>query len=189
MSDGPYRSLPMSRSWKRLAEFSENENFGGDDVCAAAVRALGETLRTEVPAQVLKHLSGVFLEQQAGLFCDQRIEAIQAVRSLSAGHMIGKLLVDNAACVAEAGGFGEKGMVEVVERTLSAIGTRHARQIEEHYLRKGTVALTKRVLVRVQRAFDVADKSALARQLCGFESSTPMQSSRKYQGIDDGVPL
>jgi hypothetical protein len=103
--------------------------------------------------------------------------------------MIGKLLVDNAACVAEEGGFGEKGIVEVVKRTLSAIGTRHARQIEEHYLRKGTVALTKRVLVRVQRAVDVADKSALARQLCGFEPGSPMQFSRKYQGIDDGVPL
>ena len=76
MSDGPYRSLPMSRAWKRLAKFSENENFAGDDMCAAAVRALEETLRSDVPAQVLERLCGVFLEQLGGLFSDVRIEAI-----------------------------------------------------------------------------------------------------------------
>lgn len=189
MSDGPYRSLPMSRSWKRLAEFSENENFGSVDTCAAAVNALEKTWRSDVPATVVDGLRQLFLEQQPGLFSDQRVQEIEALTPKAAGHGIGKLLVDNAVWVLQEGGSGESGLVEAAERALTACGARASRQIEEHYLRKASASLTKQVRGRVEQALGTADRRALARQLCGLAPGAAKRPPLKHKDIDDGVPL
>lgn len=189
MSDGPYRSLPMSRCWKRLAEFSENENFGNADICAAAVKALERTCRSALPAEVMEGLRNVFLEQRAGLFADQGVESIEALRPLTAGHGIGKLLLDHATCVLHEGGGGESGLTEAAERMLTAVGASATRQIEEHYVRETATSLTRRIVGRVEQALDTADKRTLARQLCGLEPGAPTRSSLKRKDIDDGVPL
>jgi GNAT superfamily N-acetyltransferase len=189
MSDGPYRSLPMSRSWKRLAEFSENENFAFVDTCAAAVNALEKTWRSDVPATVIEGVRKVFLEKQSTLFSDQRVEEVEALAPKAAGHGIGKLLLEHTICVMHEGGSGESGLVEATERALTAYGARTSRQIEEHYLRKASAPLTKQVSKRVEQALGNADRRALARQLCGLESGAARRPSLKHKDIDDGVPL
>ncbi|HLX26879.1 MAG TPA: hypothetical protein VKV24_00115 [Casimicrobiaceae bacterium] len=189
MSDGPYRSLPMSRCWKRLAEFSENENFGNADICAAAVEALKRTCRSALPAELTEGLRSAFVEQQARLFSDQRVESVDALRPLAAGRGIGKLLLDHATCVLNEGGEGESGLTKAAERMLTAVGASHTRQIEEHYVRQGASPLTQRVVSRVEQALDSADKRTLARQLCGLEPGVARHSPLKRKDIDDGVPL
>lgn len=129
MSDGPYRSLPMSRDWKRLAEFSENENFDRADTCAAATNALAGTWRNEVPVVVVKGIRGVFLEQQPGLFIDAQISKMQALMEESAGYGFGRLLTDHAVAVLNEGRCGEAGLVEATRRALDAYSARAARQI------------------------------------------------------------
>lgn len=189
MSDGPYRSLPMSRCWKRLAEFAQNENFGHADICAAAVEALERTCRSALPAEVMEGLRGVFLAQQAGLFSERRVESVEALRPLADGHAIGKLFLDHATCVLHEGGEGENGLTEAAERTLTAVGATHTRQIEEHYVRVAATSFVRRVVGRVEQALDTADKRTLARQLCGLEPGTARRASLKHKDIDDGVPL
>ena len=189
MSDGPYRSLPMARCWKRLAKFSENENFGDPDIRAAAIDALGKTCRVSVPADVIDGLRNVFLGLQAGLFSDQRAEAVEALRPLASGHSVGKLLLDHAACVLREGGGGEDGLTEATERMLTAVGEAFTRQIEEHYLREAPAPRTRRVVGRAEQALAAADKRTLARQLCGLDAGTSRRSSLKHKDIDDGVPL
>lgn len=189
MSDGPYRSLPMSRCWKRLAEFSENENFGSADMCVAAVKALERTCRKGLPAEVTEGLRSVFLEQQPGLFANQRTEAVEALRPLAAGNAIGKLLLDHAASVLHEGGGGESGLTEAAVRMLTAVGASFTLQIEEHYVRDAIPTLTRQVVSRIEQALDTADKRTLARQLCGLEAVAARRVSLKHKDIDDGVPL
>lgn len=189
MSDGPYRSLPMSRSWKRLAEFSENLNFGTADTCAAAIDALDKTWRANVPTAVIGGLRNVFLEKQSGLFSDQHVEEVEALSSMVDGHGVGKLLIDHAVCVLQEGGCGETGLLAAAERTLTAWGARASRQIEEHYLRKAPALLTRQVRERVEQALGTADRRALGRQLCDLGSGAARPRSLKHKGIDDGVPL
>ena len=92
MSDGPYRSLPMSRGWKRLAKFAENANFDRADTCAAATHALSATWRNEVPAAIVKGIRDVFLEREPGLFSDMRLARIDAVVSDNAGYGLGRFI-------------------------------------------------------------------------------------------------
>lgn len=189
MSDGPYRSLPMSRWWKRLAKFSENENFASADMCGAAIQALWKTCRAELPPNVLEGLCSVFLEQQPGLFPDHHIDAVEVLRPMAAGHKICKLLLDHATYVLHEGGSGEIGLTEAAERMLTAVGESATRQIEEHYLRKDTVFLTRQVVGRVEQALGTADKRTLARRLCGLEWENSKRASHKHKDINDGVPL
>jgi hypothetical protein len=97
----------MARSWKRLAEFSENENFGSADTTSAAVEAMTKTWRSGMPDAVIEGVREVFLERQTGLFFDQGIEKIEALSSRAAGYGIGRLVLDHAICVLREGLFGE----------------------------------------------------------------------------------
>lgn len=189
MSDGPYRSLPMSRSWKRLAEFSENENFDRADTCAAATRALETTWRDEVPVAVVKGMRAVFLEQQPGLFTDAQITKLQALAEESAGYGFGRLLTDHAVSVLNEGLSGEAGLVEATRRALDAYSARAARQIEEHYCRKASACLTRQVRERIAQAISAANFHTLARHCAGLDQGAIRSGSFKHMGIDDGVSM
>lgn len=189
MSDGPYRSLPMSRDWKRLAKFSENENFDRADTCAAATRALESTWRNEVPVVVVKGIRDVFLEQQPGLFTDAQIARMRALMAESAGYGFGRLLTEHAIGVLNEGMCGEAGLTEATRRALDACSARVARQIEEHYCRKASARLTRQVRERIAQAISAADFDTLARHCAGLDRGTIRSGSFKHTEIDDGVPL
>ena len=54
MSDGPHRSLPMSRGWKQLARRAANKAFSPVEVCDALPAALHQDWRTEVPKRLCR---------------------------------------------------------------------------------------------------------------------------------------
>ncbi len=189
MSDGPYRSLPMSRGWKRLAEYAENTNFDGADVCAAATHALTTTWRNEVPASVVKGIKDVFLEREPGLFTETRLARIEALAIEAAGYGLGRLLVSHASCVMAEGFTGEAGVIEATRRTLESYAARAQRQIEEHYCREASARLTDQVRVRISQAIGAADLDTLARQCSGLEPRARRSGLQKHVDIDEGVPL
>ena len=190
MSDGPYRSLPMSRGWKRLAEFAENANFGGDETREAASRALETTWRNEVPAVVVNGLREVFLDREPGLFPDSRLARIDALSAAAAGYGLGRQLAEHASSVLSEGLTGEAGLEEATKRALDAYGARAARQIEEHYCRRAPAKLTQQVRNRISCAIGAADFGSLARQCSGLEPRVGRHSAmRKRADIDEGVVL
>lgn len=189
MSDGPYRSLPMSRTWKRVAEFSENENFAHADVCAASNQALTNTWQDEVTDAVVRGIRSVFLDRQGGLFVDDVLARLHEVSGDTAGYGLARLLVDHAAAVAGEGKTGETGLQEAARRTLEAYAARTMRQIEEHYCRKASARLTRQVRDRIARAMNSADFRALARTVTGLDAAPRRAMSPKHTALDEGVPL
>lgn len=190
MSDGPYRSLPMSREWKRLAEYAENSNFDRADTCAAASHALETTWRREVPAVVVKGIRDVFLEREPGLFADARLARIDAVASDASGYGLGRQFAAHASCVVAEGLTGEAGLAEATRRALDAYAARAARHIEEHYCRKASAHLTQQVRDCISQAISAADFDMLARHCSGLEPRAGGRSGiRKHVDIDEGVAL
>lgn len=188
MSDGPYKSLPMSRGWKRLAKFAENANFDRADTCAAATHALSTTWRNEVPAAIVKGIRDVFLEREPGLFSDMGLARIDAVVSDNAGYGLGRIFGAHATTVLTEGLTGEAGFVEAARRTLESHAARATRQIEEIYCREASAKLTQQVRERIGQAIGTADLNTLARQCAGLEPRA-RRRVRKHSGIEDGVPL
>jgi hypothetical protein len=189
MSDGPYRSLPMSRAWKRLAQLAENVNVDHTDTAAAAMRALASTWGNEVPSVVTKGVREIFLDREPGLFRDAQIAQAQALSREAAGYGLGRLLTDHAIAVLAEGMHGESALTETVQRALNAYAARAARQIEEHYCRNASGKLTKQVRDRIAGAIATADLPGLAKQCSGLESKTSLPRPAKHTSLDDGVPL
>lgn len=190
MSDGPYRSLPMSRGWKRLAEFAENMNFDRADTSAAASHALKATWGNEVPAAILKALREVFFEREPGLFADARVAKVEVLATDTAGYGLGRLLAAHASRVLAEGLTGEAGLVEATKRALDSYMARATRQIEEHYCRKASSRLTAQVRARISDAVSTADIAMLARQCAGLEPRVRRGGGiRKHADIDAGVAL
>jgi hypothetical protein len=190
MSDGPYRSLPMSRGWKRLAEFAENVNFDCADTNVAAGHALKTTWANEVPSTVVKGIRDVFLDAEPGLFVDMRLAQVETVVAATAGYGLGRLLTAHTSCVLAEGWMGEAGLIEATRRTLESCGARSARQIEEHYCRRASARLTAQIRMRISSAIVSVDLTKVARHCAGLEPRGRGGSrGRKHTDIDAGVAL
>ena len=190
MSDGPYRSLPMSRGWKRLAQYAENENFGSAETCAAANSALEGTWRKEVPAVVVNELREVFLEPASDLFNDERFKRIQEAGDEAAGYGLARTLTMCASSVLTEGLSGEVGFLEAIKRAVWDYAARARRQMEEHYCRTASARLTQQVRQRISQAISAADFEGLARQWSGLDKRAGKRSVvPKHSGLDDGVAL
>lgn len=189
MSDGPYKSLPMSRGWKRLARYAENENFDSADTCAAANSALEGTWRKEVPTVVVNELREVFFESAPELFNDTRLERVEAAAGDAAGYGLARQLTAHASSVLTEGLSGEVGFIEAIKRAVWDYAARARRQMEEHYCRTASSRLTQQVRQRISQAIGAADFEGLARRWAGLDKRARRSAITKHAGIDDGVAL
>lgn len=189
MSDGPYRSLPMSRGWKLLAEFADNRNFDPSDVCKAVVPALTEDWHFGVPDSVVQVIRQAFLDQQGELFAQERDRQIELLRGSTPVHGLARLLVDCADAELRAGGAGVEALAGVGRSALEVRAARGVRQVEEHYHREGAPVLkTKDVRARLEEGIRGAPLESLGREFLGIGPAVP-RSSLKHDDVDDGVPL
>jgi hypothetical protein len=188
MSDGPHRSLNMNRSWKRLAEYADNEAYSLAEIAGAYIPALEQCCRDEVPDGLWGNLNRIFADQQQALFGEQKVQEITALRASVAGRPLGCALVDEAERLASIGTLGTQFLLEATTRALLSRAARANRQVEEHFYRNSTDRRTKNVRDRMESGLKAAALKTLAER-CFNTSSAPISRSRKQADLDDGVQL
>jgi hypothetical protein len=62
MSDGPHKSLPMKRSWRRVAECADKRSFTVEEVARALAPALEQDCRDELRPEFVRSLRRVVEE-------------------------------------------------------------------------------------------------------------------------------
>ena len=189
MSDGPYKSLPMSRAWKRLAEFAQNDNFESGHIAEAALSALMRDWRANVPAGLIAAVREVFCAAQNTLFNEQRAEQLRTMGEQTGNRAFARMFLDCAVLRTESGETGEAAFAKAAADALLAQGARGVRQVEEHYFRKSHASLAKSVRGRLEHGVSSADLASCARVLLKVSPAPTHQPSLKRQGIDEGVPL
>src|SRR5713101_9857445 len=95
MSDGPHRSLPMRKGWKRVAESADNDAFGTDEIRDAILPALEEDCRGEISPEFFGSLRRVCADQEASLFENDVTPSLEALRS-AAGAGLGRVVLNYA---------------------------------------------------------------------------------------------
>lgn len=188
MSDGPYKSLPMSRAWKRMAEFAQNDNFEPAQIAGVATDALSRDWRANVPGDLIEAVRNIFCGAQSSLFNEQGAEQLRAMSTQTGNRTFAQLFLDCAALRMENEHTGEDGFVKAASDALLARGARGVRQVEEHYFRKASNSLAKSVRNRLEQGVASADIDACARHLLKV-SPTTRTPSLKRQGLDEGVPI
>lgn len=188
MSDGPHRSLPMRKAWKKVAEWADNRNFDHGQVAELVFQAVVKDFRKEVPDQTIALLRSEFERMEGCLFPNYRTQLLSDSGGESSGFAMYQLLLDCADYELAVGRPGNQGFIDSVESCVREWMQRMARQVEEHYIRKSTRARAINVRDRIQQAIQQVPTAKLARQALGLQ---PFHSSRfaQYSGVDEGVPI
>jgi hypothetical protein len=188
MSDGPHKSLPMRRGWKRVAECGGNSAFSTEEVSAALIPALEQDCRDEIPSGFVSSLRNKFINHQPSLFKDQKGPQLEHLRDL-AGAGIGRIVLEHAIRVAECGGSGIDGLVEAATAALIDRADRGNRQVEEHYCREVGSSRAQKVRTRIGEGIRGAPINGLARKILDVEPGQSFPPTVMQRGLDDGVKL
>jgi hypothetical protein len=187
MSDGPHRSLPMRRSWKRVAERSDKHSFSCEEVSEAFVGALEKDCLREIPPGLLDAAWRIFSDVEPSLFVTKISDQLETLRR-KAGPGIGRSVLDQAILGAERGRTGREGLVGALKNALVNRAAKAAKQIEEHFCRQSTNPRADHVRTRMEEGISGAALDGLARKILKGEKSTEKQPALK-RGLDDGVKL
>src|SRR5438128_4606427 len=105
MSDGPHRSLPMPRGWRKVAEYAGNETFASDDVRDALVTAIEQDWRKDISPSLIGSIQDVL--GGATLFSEDSSQAVADLRQSVAGCTIGNVLLDHMVFAVSDGHSGD----------------------------------------------------------------------------------
>ena len=187
MSDGPHRSLPMRRGWKRVAESADNQAFGTDEIRDAILPALEEDCRGEISPEFFGSLRRVCADQETLLFKTDVAPSLEALRN-AAGAGLARAVLNYALQQAARGNSPEDIPESALKDALMDRAARGARQVEEHYCRESTNPRANRVRERIEQAIGSADIGGVARRILDPGAKSETQAPRR-QGLDDGVKL
>lgn len=185
MSDGPHRSLPLDRRWRRFTECAGNPNFTQGEVQEALTIALDADARRTLPKSLLRSLATLLADRQISLDRNAEIARLQQLR-LKARSDIARDLIDYVVLEARSGQRRE--VSHAMRRVLLDLGASRLRQIEEHCLRHSSPQ-AELVPTRAAEALRTASLADPVHRL--FEAGrVPAPTSLAARtGLDDGIPL
>lgn len=105
MSDGPHRSLPMRRAWKRVAERAANAAFAPQEICDALIPALVQDWNNDVPPGLVRSVDDILCDQQE-MFQGDKVSRLESLHASTAGHGLAKVFLD---CAIQRATTGEAG--------------------------------------------------------------------------------
>ena len=189
MSDGPHKSLQMSRKWKRVAERIYNEAYSPEEARDALMVSVKEDWRQQIPESFVNEVQNVLSDGQSDLFCDQNVQKLELLRAEVAGCPVAGGFLDYVVQAVAKGFSGEDALLESACQVITDLTARGARQVEEHYRRESPRNGVTDVRQRTEEAIGRLDTTTTARQFLGIDKSERPRSPTKQTGLDDGVPL
>jgi hypothetical protein len=187
MSDGPHRSLPMGKRWKKLAECLDNASFSADDLCERRDFAiLGEFAR-EVPDTLMSGLRDILRSSDQGSLFAPSGEEFENLRMHASGSSVGNLLLDCAIDAVNSGISGEAALAAACNETANEILDRHGRGMAEHYQRKTGAKRASHFQSRMQSVQDGRSMDALVNRIVQGGRATVIQAPTRHTGLDEGV--
>ena len=187
MSDGPHKSLSMARHWKRLAERADNAAFAPNEVGGELPPALERDWRAEVPDSLSSRVRLVLSSDQESLFADGTIDQLEGLRLKHADQPLAGVFLEFLMQSVAQGETGDDAVCTGAERALNDRAMRRARQIEEHYRRKG--GRSSYVRERIERAVMQTELATVAKCVTGVAPAAGTQPIGRRTGLDDGVQL
>ena len=184
MSDGPHRSLPMRRWWRRLAERADKCAFDVEEVADVLVPTLESECCNELAPTFLRRLRE--LSAEPGLFGPAESPQLESLGAQTQNGLSRRIL-DNVAVLSPAESAGSNFLQRALENAIYAETPRYFRQIEEHYRRRSPASRAQRERDRLNEALGRADISAVARKLLKPDGSGSVSRVPLKTGLDDGV--
>ena len=189
MSDGPYRSLPMSPRWRLAAKCAYVQAFSRREIADALHAAADRDCRAELSPGFLKRVSSLIMgPDDPGLFRDLPIADLRAMHAQASSPMEASFL-RNAIDALHDGCAPADALQQAAEGTVSDRLLAGFRQVEEHMFRATSDHRARAVRSRLEGAHGEIDISAVARQVLRTADASQPPAVATYSGLDDGVSL
>lgn len=186
MSDGPHRSLSMSRAWQRVAERAANSAFTVNEITDAMIPALRQDCSSV--AGLIEDVRTIFEEQQGVLFKTDVRPHLAALMD-QAGCGVGRLWLENIVQLSPSGAAELDVLATAFTEALIERAAKGARSVEEHFYRNTSAPRAQNTRARIEQSISHSPIAGLAREILKLESRQPERSNLRQQGLDDGVRL
>ena len=189
MSDGPHRSLPLRRAWKKVCEIADGRAHALEEVVERIPAALAADIFGEIGEGLLKSLRRILIPDQPALIDDTQAQ-VATLRSRATSVME----IDLVECVGDALRDGKSGVEALqvgAEAVLEERGHAAKRSVVEHYLRKAPQARAVYVEQRVGEALQRASGSLrdLAAGLANGSVRRVVPEIADRSGLEEGPAL
>ena len=187
MSDGPYKTMKMSRPWKRLAKIAANAAHSVAETAEAFQAALLDkwsAIRAAFAREVRAALGD---NDQGNLFAEVAVFEAQRLQTL-AQNPVEALFAAQACDVARDGQVGPSAYKAAVKATFDDSALRRSRQMEEHYLADGS-ADAGRLRQKLHSAIRNIGTDRLAAGIAAGEGVRSLAQKVDRSGLDEGPPL
>lgn len=186
MSDGPHRSLPMNKCWKRAAEHAENSDISTEFMTSMLADAIATDLEEMLPPQLKLLVRGMAGDAHPELACTSDM-TIRQMYQAAAGQPLSLLVVQHIESTSLSSGFSSDsarvGLAAACADWLSS----HARQMEEHYIRhrRGSMVAARKVRASLEGNCQYLDFDRVASSILGVKRY-PRRT--KMTELDDLAP-
>jgi hypothetical protein len=187
MSDGPYKTLNMSRSWRRLAKVAANAAHSVTEVVEAFRPALLDDWGLVRPAFAQEVRATLGDNKLGSLFNEVTLTEAQRLRAAACNPMEA-LLADQACDLARGGQVGAPAYEQAVKACLDDRSIQRARQIEEHYLREQSPD-AGRLRAKLGASIDAVGTDQLAAGIAAGTGARSLAPKVDRSGLDEGVSL
>jgi len=187
MSDGPYRTLNMSKPWKLLAKVSANDAHSSTEVTEALRSALLHDWSMVRPGFSSEVRAALGDNEGGSLFTAVLLLESQRLRSIASNPMEA-LLAEHASDVIRDGLGGRQAFEMAIKSSFDECAIRRARQIEEHYLRERSPD-AGRLRAQLSASVSAAGTDRLAEGVALGVSARGLAPKADRSGLEEGVPL
>lgn len=187
MSDGPYKTLKMSRPWKRLAKVAANSAHSIAEAAEAYRPALLEDWKSVRPAFAQEIRAALGDNDRGNLFAEIAYVEVKRLRAV-ASNPVEALLAAQASDVARDGLTGAQAYEGAVKATLDERAIHRARQIEEHYLREASQDAGS-LRAKLSASIGAIGTDQLAAGIAAGAGIRSLLPKVDRSGLDAGVPL
>lgn len=187
MSDGPHRSLPLGRRWKKLAECLDNASFSTDEVRERRDSAILGEFSREVPDMLMSRVREILCGSDQGSLFAPSGDEIENLRTQANGSPVGNLLLDCTIDAVNSGQAGQAAFAAACSEAANEILDRHARGMAEHYQRETGKKRALHFRSRLGGIQDSGSMANLVNRIVEGGRAMVIRAPTRHIGLDDGV--
>lgn len=182
MSDGPFRSLNMTRRWKKAAELADNPAAALSEISLAVTSAIHQEWKSEISASLIEGIQNLLA--QPSLFGENHFESL---RQMAVGKPMANALLNYLGQAENTSHEMREMIVKAVTSAVIDRTGRAIRQIQEHCIRLSDTGHSFMVTSRIIQALQDIGYERLARKF--LDTKSTLQSPISKTGLDDGVKI
>lgn len=192
MSDGPYKSLPMSKPWRDVAERAHKASYSDEERQQSMCVALRTDILRDAGKDYLNAIGNILVEQEQGsLLGDQASVEIDNIKERFSQSPLRDTINANIQAALYEGKSGEDALVDGVNQAIQEYGRSRNRQVEEHYKRDARNQSERQKTISVRDSLSATLVSGtvanLGNDIVGFIRGDALQTKLvKASGLDDG---